>query len=416
MARDLAMKMLRCDENLRPDAQQCLLHPWLINPAAQKIQLDPKSLQALSKSINNSKIQQRILLEAASQIPPCELQDINATFKLLDVNGDGMLSANELIVGMQRIGMSAQAARALAGVLDADADGKIEYSEFLAGLVDRCCLQFQDALWTIFCKYDTDRSGCIDQRELQRMLAEGGLEAGGLVRSERDARNLLSSMDTDGDGQISYHELCDYLMPAAEPVSLAVAVPQPQSNAKAPAYFEPSQPPDAPLPSSSGPPAYFAPSKRPASNSPRGGTEQKFSSSRTATQQNQESYRKRPAPASPKSVNRFSPASSKLSTSGAVTVTVETRKDVEYQNLRCSKQGCDGSFPGRMLICVNASFTSNQYNEYCWDGFTALCPKHAKEVGHSMKYHDVAKNLNEMWTGRSTDSDAHAKPCECVIV
>lgn len=230
-ARDLCMKMVSRDDRLRPDAARCLHHQWLRNPSVQTNPLDKDSLKALSESINHNKFQQRILLEAASQIPPHELKQINATFAALDKNGDGTISTAELILGLQGLGMTREDAEAVAKVLDADQSGIVEYSEFVAGLLQRSKLQFQDALWNTFCRYDTDRSGYIDVSELSQMFSDGVLEGGSLLRNKEEARELLSLMDYDRDGQVSFYEFCDYIMQGSPKQS--------ESNSK-PLRFEPS--------------------------------------------------------------------------------------------------------------------------------------------------------------------------------
>lgn len=218
-ARDMAFRMLCRDVRLRPDAKRCLQHPWLNNSDAQENQHGSQKLHrylspnALLETSRNSKFQQQILLLAARRIPPGELRQINAAFRVLDSNCNGSISTNELASGMLRLGMSNEVAQALAGVLDVDCNGQIEYSEFLAGLVEQCSPLFRDALWSIFCRYDKDCSGYLGRSDLQQMLEEVGLEVGGPACSEEEVRRLLNLMDTDRDGQLSYHEFCAYLTP-----------------------------------------------------------------------------------------------------------------------------------------------------------------------------------------------------------
>merc|ERR1712061_275273 len=100
----------------------------------------------------------------------------------------------------------------MAKTLDLDNNGQIEYTEFLAGLAEHCTLQFEDALWAIFCKYDTDRSGFIDITELKAMLQQWHFEHSRHEPIEEVAHRLMVRMDVGGDEQISFDDLCSYLL------------------------------------------------------------------------------------------------------------------------------------------------------------------------------------------------------------
>lgn len=56
-----------------------------------------------------------------------------------------------------------------------------------------------------FSKYDTDRSGCIDKRELVALLEDLNVEP-----SEERVAEALLHMDGNGDGAVSYEEFCDW--------------------------------------------------------------------------------------------------------------------------------------------------------------------------------------------------------------
>lgn len=213
LAKDLAMQMLSRNDKYRPEAAQCLKHPWLIDPKLQGVPLDEDNLRALARNANRNSVQRLLLLECATLIPPCQLAQINATFQALDTDFDGILTTSELAAALRGLGIDDGSADSIVRALDSDKDGRIEYSEFLTGLVDRCTNQFQDALWSIFCKYDTSGTGFLELPEFERLLQEGHLLEAGVVSNHDEALRLLKEMDMDGDGRISFDELVRSMMP-----------------------------------------------------------------------------------------------------------------------------------------------------------------------------------------------------------
>ena len=73
----------------------------------------------------------------------------------------------------------------------------------------------------VFSKYDLDRSGTIDAKELENVLKDLGVEV-----SEERIREAFSVLDANGDGEISYEEFCKwwrrdevvYIIKRSEPI------------------------------------------------------------------------------------------------------------------------------------------------------------------------------------------------------
>ena len=75
----------------------------------------------------------------------CPRTKVREVFTSMDTNGDGYLSEEELLTGLQNMGytdLSMQQIHKFAFNLDRDGDGKISYSDFLNAL----CPEMRDRL------------------------------------------------------------------------------------------------------------------------------------------------------------------------------------------------------------------------------------------------------------------------------
>jgi calcium-dependent protein kinase len=62
-----------------------------------------------------------------------EVEKLTRMFQQIDVNRDGEISFDELRKGLEKEGMKYAEIKALMDNLDADHNGKVNYTEFLAG-------------------------------------------------------------------------------------------------------------------------------------------------------------------------------------------------------------------------------------------------------------------------------------------
>lgn len=130
-----------------------------------------------------------------------ELEDV---FKRFDANGDGKISSSELgeilrsmgsRVGSQELGLMMKEA-------DVDGDGFISLEEFIdlntKGNDRATCLE---DLKNAFQVFDLDRNGSISADELYQVLK--GMGDGS---TREDCKNMITSVDRNGDGLINFEE------------------------------------------------------------------------------------------------------------------------------------------------------------------------------------------------------------------
>lgn len=136
------------------------------------------------------------------------------TFKALDVNGDGVLSKEEIRNGYQQIcGITQEELDQLITEVDSNANTAINYSEFMVASMNRrdfltdakikACFQLFDRV-SFFLEnlIFQDNSGMITIAEFQDML-------GGKQVSQQKWADALRKADTNNDGAIDFAEFKD---------------------------------------------------------------------------------------------------------------------------------------------------------------------------------------------------------------
>lgn len=111
----------------------------------------------------------------AVQASPDDIKELKETFKMLDKNGDGSITFEELKAGLAH----KENADTLINLLksaDTDNSGAIDYTEFLAATMDAQTYMRNDYLRTAFEMFDKDGSGKIDKNELSQILMGEGME------------------------------------------------------------------------------------------------------------------------------------------------------------------------------------------------------------------------------------------------
>jgi calcium-dependent protein kinase len=93
------------------------------------------------------------------------VQQLTRLFQQLDVNRDGELSFEELKGGLEKEGLKVADIKALMDRMDADHNGKVNYTEFLAGFAGEG--QFsEEGIRRAFDLLDRDGNGSVSKQEL----------------------------------------------------------------------------------------------------------------------------------------------------------------------------------------------------------------------------------------------------------
>ncbi|KAL6963022.1 hypothetical protein U1Q18_037987, partial [Sarracenia purpurea var. burkii] len=147
---------------------------------------------------------------AKSSVYLQDKEEVKKVFNRFDANGDGMISATELVDVMKALGSntSEEEVKRMMEEIDTDRDGFINLDEFTrfcsgagfdgdGGGDDGGLAELKDA----FELYDQDKNGLISAVELHQILNRLGEKC-----SVGDCTKMIKSVDSDGDGFVSFVE------------------------------------------------------------------------------------------------------------------------------------------------------------------------------------------------------------------
>ena len=97
-------------------------------------------------------------------------------------------------------------ANAIFDKADMDGNGAIDFSEWCVATIDKCELLSDDNLREAFDFFDSDNSGTIDANEIGRVLGYN------LHKERKLWREVVSEVDTNGDGEIDFQEFKSVMM------------------------------------------------------------------------------------------------------------------------------------------------------------------------------------------------------------
>merc|ERR1712048_172143 len=257
-AQSIVSDMLAFDEGSRPNARDCLAHPFFRNvptlgsncvPTESSSKLSASQVSALllhslpmstgvsdtddfvsssdptsSSSTAISKWWRFLTAKGATQLPVAETASLAKLFQAMDTNGDGCVTREELAAELERFGASHNAAHSAARAADLDGTGRIEWSEFVNALLPASEDLLVAALQLAFEQLDDNGDGALGREDFVRLLQSGRLSREGALQPSKSmvaksADMLIEEIDSDRDGTVSFSELSDYIhriVPAPE--------------------------------------------------------------------------------------------------------------------------------------------------------------------------------------------------------
>ena len=204
-AKDLINKMLSEPLN-RLTAEQVLCHPWLKNQLSKDakstgVKINFNTFKTYSGA---NKLSRAVLTYIASRLTDNEVKKLKDAFQKIDVNGDGMLTLEELKNACnQNPEVHVLNIEQIFKTIDTDNSGVINYTEFLAASIDKRIYLQEDKLRDAFKLFDEDKSGKISKSEISKVLK--------FKKSGAEMTKLFEKYDLNGDGEIDFEEFLNMM-------------------------------------------------------------------------------------------------------------------------------------------------------------------------------------------------------------
>ncbi|PKA64265.1 Calcium-dependent protein kinase 8 [Apostasia shenzhenica] len=203
-AKDLVRHMLDSNPCTRLSAKQVIEHPWLLNAnAVPDVPLGEAVRARLKQFSVMNKFKKKALLVVTEHLPVEEIEGIKQMFHMMDTDRKGKLSLEELRKGLHLLEQHIPDLdiHMLMEAADIDGNGTLDCEEFVTVSVHLKKIRSEEHLPKAFKYFDKDGSGYIEINELRDALADDNL---GL--NEQVIHEIISDVDIDKDGRISYHE------------------------------------------------------------------------------------------------------------------------------------------------------------------------------------------------------------------
>ncbi|CAJ1388304.1 unnamed protein product [Effrenium voratum] len=222
-AKNLIRHLLKMNPKERYSAEQALNHEWikLKAPKATNVSLQSNFVDNLRGFRSQNKLKKAALHIIAGQLNEEQISKLRDVFMMIDGNGDGYLTVNELKEGLAKSGLKDVPPDLLQIMqeVDSDGSGNIDYTEFLAATLDKRMYIQEDVCWSAFRVFDRNGDGKISMEELQQVLCSNDVEQ---VVGAKAVAELMLEVDGNGDGFI------DFKAPSVGSVGAAVAPRPPE--------------------------------------------------------------------------------------------------------------------------------------------------------------------------------------------
>lgn len=204
---------LKANPQERLSIEAVLESPWLKSQPTEGVQeaVAKQILKNMKKFSNFSLFRSMCAASVARQLDHNHLQDIHKVFRDMDVNGDGVLSLEEVAAGFRKIyGEDSPGQSEIEEFFksaDLDGSGEIDYTEFCAAGMGRKAALEEDVLWAAFRQFDQTGTGKISVPELTSVLQSVNVNDMFTKEvCEEVAEEILKKYDADGDGGIDFSE------------------------------------------------------------------------------------------------------------------------------------------------------------------------------------------------------------------
>jgi calcium-dependent protein kinase len=195
---------LLCPQSSRFNAEDALEHEWIRkhdkNDAVLSKDL-PNCLKRIKRFAQYDKLQKIWLTYFCTRMQDSKLVSTGELFQFLDKNKDGVLSAEELKEGLN---CDNKEFKRLFYNLDADKNGFIDYTEWIAAAKNWDGAINEDMVIDAFNAFDLNSDGEIDSAELKKVFLNEDDDSHALSKVWK---SMIDEVDKDGDGKVKLPDL-----------------------------------------------------------------------------------------------------------------------------------------------------------------------------------------------------------------
>jgi len=206
-AKSFVKSLMQVDPDRRLSAPSALQHAWLGQRRMQskKIEVHSGVINALRDFSYASDFRRCCMMLMAWCLSNEERAAVRQYFLALDRNKHGTIILPELQRAMQEAkhGTPEKEVRQMFDALDFNKDEEIQYSDFLAAMLNSRTELSDSLLYSAFKRFDADHSGYITVDNVRTVM--------GHSYCVNKAKALIKEADHTQDGQISYQEFVMYV-------------------------------------------------------------------------------------------------------------------------------------------------------------------------------------------------------------
>ena len=214
-ARDFVKLCLNKNPAQRPSATEAIKHNWFKSVIAKIHNLKnvPKYILENIKNFDiDDKFKQMIIKYMINNINCGEINnEYKNCYYALDFNHNGWIEISELkkIFELSKINISEEQINKIYNIIDQNNKGGIDYTEFLMAGINKDQLFIQNNIENAFNYFDADKSGFIEEKDLEETLLKMGKECtepGGIKSIIQHTLFLLKDRDDTSYKSFDFEE------------------------------------------------------------------------------------------------------------------------------------------------------------------------------------------------------------------
>jgi len=170
--KELVRSLLTRNPKERITAGAALEDEWIkhLAPGVTAADVEEGIVERLGAFRRKNSLKQAALTIVASELNEAQIRKLRDTFTALDMNMDGLLTYNEVRIGVEKAGF--QVSEEVMGRFEGHMDSVIDYTEFVAATLDKKRHLSDAAIRVAFAMFDVDGSGKLTTRDIARVFGD----------------------------------------------------------------------------------------------------------------------------------------------------------------------------------------------------------------------------------------------------